>query len=99
MSAPERAHTNTDERKGGGAVADQQWQTVRGVCRTPGAEGWPVYGVRVRCPDGAVWCWPDVDTDESRVRRLAARLQAAQPHPCHFEELVLDFIEETAGNL
>ena len=76
---------------------EQQWQLTRGVCGTPGAEGIPTYGVRVRCPDGRVWAWPDVDVDPAVADRLVARLQEIQPEPCHFAELVLDFIEEQAG--
>lgn len=73
------------------------WELMNGVCTTPGAEGTPVYGVRVRCRDGSVWSWSDVDTDPAVVRRLVERLQAAQPERCHYAELVTDYIEEVAG--
>ena len=80
-------------------MSEQQWEQISGICHTPGAEGVPTYGVRVRCPDGSVWEWPDVDTDPAVAADLAALLQAAQPEPCHFEELVLDHIERQAGRL
>ena len=76
---------------------EQQWELTRGVCGTHGAEDKPTYGVRVRCPDGRVWAWPDVDLDPAVTARLVARLQSVQPEPCHFAELVLDYIEEQAG--
>ncbi len=75
----------------------QRWEVVPGVCGTPGAEGIATYGVRV-IYDGGTWQWSDVDTDPKVVRRLIQRLNRAQPEPCHFAEIVLDFIEETAAN-
>ena len=82
---------------GGERLEEEQWSVVQGVCATPGAEGVLVYGVQVRCRDGSTWCWPDVDVERAVVDRLARRLQAAQPERCHYEELVLDFIQEVAG--
>ena len=72
------------------------WRVTQGVCTTDGAEGWSVYGVQAMLPDGTVWCWADVDTDRKIVERLVCRLQSLQPSPCHFADLVLDFIEEQA---
>ena len=77
----------------------QQWRVTTGVCRTDGAEGCPTYGVAVTLSDGGAWAWADVDTDPFIVRDLVRRLQAAQPEACHFEDLVLDFIEEMAGKV
>ena len=77
----------------------QMWSVIESECQTAGAEGYPVYGVAVRLSDGGTWSWADVDTDRSAVQRLAERLQAAQPEPCLFEDLVLDFIEEMAGKV
>ena len=74
----------------------QIWQVTQDVCRTDGAEGCPVYGVQGILPDGTVWAWADVDTDRRVVECLACRLQRLQPSPCHFSDLVLDFIEEQA---
>ena len=74
----------------------QIWRVTQSACRTDGAEGYPVYGVEVTLPDGAVWSWEDVDTDCRIAQRLAYRLQRLQPSPCHFADLVLDFIEEQA---
>ncbi len=73
-----------------------QWECVPGVCETPGAEGLAVFGVRVTHPDGSVWTWPDVDVDRAAVCRLAAMLQETQPERCHYQELVLDFIQRQA---
>lgn len=77
----------------------QQWRVTTGVCRTDGAEDYPTYGVAVTLSDGGAWAWADVDTDPFIVRDLVRRLQAAQPEACHFEDLVLDFIEEMAGKV
>jgi len=80
-------------------VEEEQWELIQSTCTTPGAEGLPVYGVRVRCRDGRVWTWSDVDVDAAVVRRLVARLQRAQPERCHYAELVTDYIEEVAGTV
>ena len=72
-----------------------EWSVIRGVCTTPGAEGTATYGVRAVCAD-RVWQWPDVDVDPAVTAALAHRLGALQPDPCHFTELVLDYIEERA---
>ena len=74
----------------------QMWRVTQGVCRTDGAEDCPVFGVQVTLSDGAVWSWTDVDTDRRIAESLACRLQSLQPSPCHFADLVLDFIEEQA---
>ena len=72
---------------------------TEGICATPGAEGTPTYGVAVTLPDGGVWSWPDVDVDPAVTAALVDRLQATQPAPRHFEDMVLDFIEEMAGKV
>ena len=76
-------------------MEQQIWMITSGVCTTPGAEGVPTYGVRVTYPGGA-WAWADVDTDIAVVQVLADRLNRLQPEPCHFADMVLDFIEEYA---
>ena len=75
----------------------QMWEIIAGVSETPGAKGFPVFGVRVTLPDGSRWEWPDVDVRREVAERLARRLQRVQPERCHFTELVLDFIQEVAG--
>ena len=75
------------------------WECIPGRCITPGAEGVPTYVVRVRCRDGSVWEWPDVDVDQGAVFRLVETLQTAQPERCHYEDLVLDFIQRQAEYL
>lgn len=77
-------------------MKEELWECVSGICQTPGAEGLPVFGVRVCRRDGSTWAWPDVDVERAAVERLAALLQAAQPERCHYEEMVLDFIEGLA---
>ena len=77
----------------------QQWRVTQGYCRTEGAEDCPTYGVAVTLPDSTEWGWADVDVDRRAAQALAARLQCLQPAPCHFEALVLDFIEEMAGKV
>lgn len=77
----------------------QEWSVTEGACETDGACGYPVYGVAVTLPDGSRWSWDDVDVDRSVVQILVSRLQAIQPEPCHFRDLVLDFIAEMAGKV
>ena len=77
----------------------QQWRVTEGVSVTDGAVGCLVYGVAVALTDGGEWRWADVDTDRVVAQRLVERLQSAQPAPCHFEDLVRDFIEEMAGKV
>lgn len=74
---------------------EQNWTITYGWCCTQGAEDVPSYGVRVHYPDG-VWEWSDVDTDRAVAQALADRLNQVQPAPCHFADMVLDFIEEHA---
>ena len=69
-----------------------QWRVVEGVCTTPGGEGAVVYGVQVTDENGGIHCWADVSAQREDVVRFAARMQAGQPAPCHWEELVTDYI-------
>ena len=77
----------------------QTWSVIEGICETDGADGYPVYGVQVTSEDGGVWTWGDVDVDRGVVALLADRLQNSQPARCHWEDMVLDFIEEMAGKV
>ena len=77
-------------------MAAQIWTVVAGTCGTHGAEGIPTYGVQVTYAD-CTWTWADVDLDPAVAQRLTDRLNRVQPEPCHFEEIVLDFIEESAA--
>ena len=77
----------------------QTWSVIEGKCETDGAEGCPVYGVQVTLEDGSVWSWVDVDVDHGVAALLADRLQNSQPARCHFEDLVLDFIEEMGAKV
>lgn len=70
----------------------QRCQVTEGVCETPGGEGAAVYGVGVRCADGTGMVWSDVAADYEAASRLAQRLQQAQSEPCHWQELVEDYI-------
>lgn len=81
---------------GGEWMDDENWIITHGFCGTPGAEKVPTYGVQITTSDG-VWSWPDVDTDPCVVQVLVDRLQAARPEPCHYADIVLDFIEEYAA--
>ena len=76
-------------------MARQNWIVIPGVCSTPGAEGTPTYGVQM-IGEGRPWTWLDVDLDPAVAQLLADRLNRLQPEPCHFTEMVLDFIEERA---
>ena len=77
---------------GGDGMNEKQWMVIRSVCGTDGAESTSTYGVRY-----GDWEWADVDTDCAVVQRLADRLNACRPEPCHYTDMVLDFIEERAG--
>ncbi len=82
-----------------GSTEEQRWELTAGVCETPGAERVLVYGVRC-CREGAVcWIWSDVDVDRERVIQLIDRLNRAQPEPCHYGDIVRDFIEQEAANV
>ena len=72
-----------------------KWTVIGGVCTTPGAEGAATYGVQGTCAHGA-WQWSDVDVDYGVTAALAERLNVLQPAPCHFADMVLDYIEERA---
>ncbi|MBR2319799.1 MAG: hypothetical protein IKA50_03315 [Clostridia bacterium] len=77
----------------------QWWSVIEGKCESEGAIAFPTYGVQVTMEDGGVWSWADVDVDRRVVELLVGRLQAIQPERCHFEDLVLDFIEEMAAKV
>ena len=77
-------------------MAAQIWTVVAGTCGTHGAEGIPTYGVQVTYAD-CTWTWADVDLDPAVAQRLADRLNRVQPAPCHFADMVLDFIQECAA--
>ena len=68
----------------------QVWRMIEGACATQGAQDVPTFGVAVTLPDGGTWQVAYV---------LVCRLQALQPAPCHFEDMVRDFIEEMAGKV
>ena len=74
-----------------------EYERIQGYCRTPGAEGAVVYGVRVRFPDGTVYEAPDVDVCPAVVEQLIRRLQKARLAACHLSDVVADFIEEMAA--
>ena len=76
-------------------MEQQEWEVIPETCATPGAEGVATYGIRVTYPGGR-WQWADVDVDPMVVQRLAARLNQVQPEPCHFADMVLEYIEECA---
>lgn len=76
---------------------ETQWRVVAGTCSTPGAEGVIAYGVECRRNGMVVWRWEDVDVEPTVVRRLADLLNAAQPEPCHYADMVMDFIQRVAG--
>ncbi len=70
------------------------WEMIGGMCHTHGAEGAAVYGVRVKGADGTLWEWQDVHVSRQAVQALVRRLQEAQPEPCHYAEMVEEFIQE-----
>ena len=81
---------------GASAADERSVELITGVCRTPGAEGAPVFGVCVRRA-GGVYRFEDVDSDRGRVERLICRLREAAVEPCHLAEVIADEIERMAG--
>ena len=73
-------------------MTEWRWEVVEGRCEADGADGVTVYGVRARQADRVEWTFEDVDTDRRRAEQLAARLQDAQPEPCHWQELAEDWV-------
>ncbi len=81
----------------GRVYAEQRWERIAGVCETPGGEGAPVWGVQVRWGEMVPWVYPDVSTQATEAQELAERLQRAQPEPCHWQDIVEEYIHEIAG--
>lgn len=71
----------------------QKWICTQSLCSTQGAEAVATYGVRVEHP-GGLWEWADVHVDSAAVQRLVDRLNRMQPEPCHFADIVQDYIAE-----
>lgn len=76
-------------------TAAGHFELVQGVCRTDGAQGRTVYGVRARLGSG-IWEWADVAADRRQVEELLRRLEIARPEPCHLQDIVEDYIGELA---
>ena len=70
------------------------WEITRNICRADGAGQHVAYGLLVRQEERTVWSFPDIDSNRLTVERLAHRLQAACPEPCHWQEIVEDYIAE-----
>lgn len=77
--------------------AIQQWTVVSGRCATQGAEGERVFGVQLQSDAEVLWMWPDVDPNYRVVEALRTRLEKSRPEPCHWAEIVEEFISEAAG--
>lgn len=71
---------------------EQDWQVIDGVCETQGGEGQQVYGVRVSQGGCTVGTWADVTDSYEAAARLARRMQRVQPAPCHWDDIVRDYI-------
>lgn len=78
---------------------EQQWEVFAEQIDTPDEQRVWVYGVQCWRQGTIAWRWSDVDTDKGRVARLAERLNREQPEPCHYADMVLDFIEEEAAKV
>ena len=81
------------------AKEKQQWEVVLKQINISDTQSVWAYGVQCIGRGTIRWCWPDVDTDRERVLRLAERLNREQPEPCHYADMVLDFIEEEAAKV
>lgn len=63
-------------------------------CSPDGERVW-TYGVEM-VSRGTVAEFPDVDLSAEAVDRLICRLQTQQVEPCHFRDVVMDYIEQLA---
>ena len=70
------------------------WEITRNICRADGVGQHVAYGLQVRREGRTVWNFPDIDGSRRAVERLAHRMQAACPEPCHWQEIVEDYIAE-----
>ncbi len=68
------------------------WEMITSVCVTPGAEGKTVYGVLYQ-DEEQVFGFPDVDASPTAVEILLECLRRERPEPCHFKEIITDFID------
>ncbi len=64
-------------------------------CSPDGERVW-TYGVEMVSPEAVVE-FPDVDLSAEAVDRLICRLRTQQVEPCHFRDVVMDYIEQLAS--
>lgn len=77
-------------------VSQPIYRSLCTVYTSPDGECVWTYGVEMVSGERVIE-FPDVDLDAEAVERLVDLLQRWQPEPCHFREVVLDYIERLAS--
>ena len=73
-----------------------QYSRICTIYCSPDGESVRTYGVKMVLPE-AVEEFPDVDLSVVAVDRLIGRLQTYRVEPCHFRDVVTDYIEQLAA--
>lgn len=68
-------------------------KVIEGVCTTEGAEGEPVYGVKITLKDNVVYECCDISAEKSVAERFADMINTNDVQSCHIDDLVIDFVE------
>lgn len=69
-----------------------QYTRICTVYRSPDGKNVKTYGVEMVSAEGTVE-FPDVDLSAAAVDRLVRRLRVHRVEPCHFRDVVMDYIE------
>ena len=72
-----------------------QYTRICTIYHSPDGERVKTYGVEMVSAEGDVE-FPDVDLSASAVDRLVALLRECRVEPCHFRDVVTDYIEQLA---
>ena len=72
-----------------------QYTRICTVYCSPDGEHVKTYGVEMTSAEGDVE-FPDVDLSASAVDRLVTLLRECRVEPCHFRDVVTDYIEQLA---
>lgn len=78
------------------AIARPVYTVFRSRCSTPGTDGVTVYGLRITIGNNFIE-FADIDPCADRVQALADRLAELDVEPCHYADIVQDYIQELAG--
>ncbi len=72
-----------------------EYTRIRTIYCSPDGERVWTYGVKMVLQE-TVEAFPDVDLSAEAVDRLVALLQTHRVEPCHFRDVVTDYIEQLA---